>query len=66
MPAFTLSRLAVTVTAVAAALGVGTPAADASVYSSCTQTRCADARSATTTWQAKGYPGTRGWYVPPA
>ena len=58
-------RLAVTLAALAAVFGmtiVAAPAADATVYSSCTMTRCADARSANTTGQSKGYPGTRGWY----
>jgi hypothetical protein len=41
---------------------VATPAASATVYSSCTQSRCSAARSANTTWKSKGYPGTRGWY----
>ncbi|QFZ21285.1 ribonuclease domain-containing protein [Saccharothrix syringae] len=57
-------RLAVTISAVASVLGltvVVTPAADASVYGSCTISRCADARSARTTWSSKGYPSTRGW-----
>ncbi len=50
---------------VASVLGVTTavaPAADAAVYSSCTQTRCTAARSANSTWSSKGYPGSRGWY----
>ncbi len=58
-------RLAVTLAALASVLGVSvavTPAAEAAVHSTCSMTRCADARSANTTWQSKGYPGTRGWY----
>ena len=58
-------RFAVTFTAFASLLGVSvvaTPAADAAVYSSCTQSRCSAARSANSTWAAMGYPGTRGWY----
>lgn len=60
-----MKRFAVTLAALASIFGttlVAAPAADASVYGSCTMTRCADARSAKTTWQSKGYPGTRGWY----
>ncbi|MEU3644860.1 ribonuclease domain-containing protein [Lentzea sp. NPDC034063] len=56
----TLAALAV----VASVLGVTTvvaPAADAAVYSSCTQTRCSAASAANRTWQQKGYPSTRGW-----
>lgn len=58
-------RLAVTLAVLASVFGmtlVATPAAQATVYGSCTMTRCADARSANSTWQSKGYPGTRGWY----
>ncbi|GAA0246870.1 ribonuclease domain-containing protein [Saccharothrix mutabilis subsp. mutabilis] len=58
-------RLLVALSALASVLGVTAvagPAADATVYSSCTMTRCADARSANSTWSAKGYPGSRGWY----
>jgi hypothetical protein len=62
----TLQRTFVgTLMAIAAVLGLSvvvTPAADATVYSSCTMSRCSAARSAETTWEAKGYPGTRGWY----
>ena len=39
-----------------------TPAAEASVFSSCTISRCADARSARSGWQSRGYPTSRGWY----
>lgn len=66
MPAQTLTRaakrFAVTVTAVAATLGFCATSADATVYSSCTMSRCADARSADSTWDSLGYPGSRGWY----
>jgi hypothetical protein len=61
----TFQRFASTLVAVVAMSGlmvVVTPAADATVYSSCTISRCSAARSANTTWQAKSYPGTRGWY----
>lgn len=59
------TRLTVAVTAVASVLGMATvivPAADATVFGSCTISRCADARSANTIWKSKAYPGTRGWY----
>jgi hypothetical protein len=38
------------------------PAAGATVYSTCTQSRCSAARSANSTWASKNYPGSRGWY----
>jgi ribonuclease T1 len=37
--------------------------AQAAVYSSCTMTRCADARTARSGWSGKGFPTTRGWYT---
>ncbi|MCO6003789.1 hypothetical protein NE236_02245 [Actinoallomurus purpureus] len=56
-------RLAVTLAATASLAGVvGITPADASVYGSCTISRCADARSADATWASKGYPTTSGWY----
>lgn len=64
-PIFSLTRLAVVVATLAAVSGVFvavTPAAGAAVHGSCTMSRCADARSANTTWKSRGYPGTRGWY----
>ncbi|GGU24210.1 ribonuclease domain-containing protein [Lentzea flava] len=57
-------RLFAALAVVAAVLGVTTaiaPAADAAVYSSCTQSRCSAARSANSTWASMGYPG-RGWH----
>ncbi|MFJ8579922.1 ribonuclease domain-containing protein [Micromonospora sp. NPDC093277] len=36
--------------------------AHAAVYSSCTMTRCADARTARSGWSGKGFPTSRGWY----
>nr|WP_260407636.1 ribonuclease domain-containing protein [Planomonospora venezuelensis] len=36
--------------------------ASASVYNSCTVSRCSDARSAKAIWAGKGYPTGRGWY----
>lgn len=58
-------RLLAALAIVASVLGVTTavaPAADAAVYSSCTQSRCSAARSADSTWSSKGYPSSRGWY----
>ncbi|MEW2332339.1 ribonuclease domain-containing protein [Micromonospora chersina] len=57
-------------TAMVAAALVGPPAvstrlaepAQAAVYSSCTMTRCADARTARSGWSAKSFPTSRGWY----
>ncbi|WP_434442962.1 ribonuclease domain-containing protein [Lentzea sp. E54] len=57
-----LAALAIVASVFGVTTVVGTPAADAAVYSSCTQTRCSAARSANSTWSAKGYPGSRGWY----
>lgn len=57
-------RLLAALAIVASVLGVTTvvtPAADAAVYSSCTQSRCSAARSANSTWSSLGYPGP-GWY----
>lgn len=39
-----------------------TDSASAAVYSSCTISRCTDARTARSGWAAKGFPTTRGWY----
>ncbi|WFE36001.1 ribonuclease domain-containing protein [Micromonospora sp. WMMD975] len=36
--------------------------ARAAVYSSCTLSRCADARTARSGWSAKSFPTSRGWY----
>ena len=36
--------------------------AEAAVYSSCTLSRCADARTARSGWSAKSFPTSRGWY----
>jgi guanyl-specific ribonuclease Sa len=41
----------------------GIAPAQASVYTTCTISRCADARSADTIWAGKGYPTTAGWYT---
>ena len=57
-------RLFAALALVASVLGVTavvTPAADAAVYNSCTQSRCSAAISANRTWQSLGYPA-KGWY----
>lgn len=36
--------------------------AEAAVYSSCTLSRCTDARTARSGWSAKSFPTSRGWY----
>jgi guanyl-specific ribonuclease Sa len=57
------ARLTVALAATASLSGmVGVNPAGASVFSSCTISRCADARSADATWAGKGYPTTSGWY----
>ncbi|MEV6982839.1 ribonuclease domain-containing protein [Sphaerisporangium sp. NPDC051017] len=43
----------------------GVTPADAAVYSSCTISRCSDARYAASVWSSKGYPTTAGWYTWP-
>ncbi|RGC67638.1 ribonuclease [Micromonospora sp. MW-13] len=65
----TIGLLALLTAMVAAALAgpsVVTPTlaepAQAAVHSSCTMTRCADARTARSGWSAKGFPTSRGWY----
>ncbi|MDN3354446.1 ribonuclease domain-containing protein [Actinomadura sp. DC4] len=61
-PAWT-TRLLVAVVAVTSVFGLSAVVspAQASVYSTCTISRCPDARTANTAWKAKGYPTTRGW-----
>jgi hypothetical protein len=39
-----------------------TSSASAAVYSSCTMSRCADARAARSGWASRGFPTSRGWY----
>ncbi|WP_027346516.1 ribonuclease domain-containing protein [Hamadaea tsunoensis] len=61
-----VARLVVTLVAVLAGLVATTVVAQpaqASVYPTCTVSRCADARTARTGWSAKGYPTTAGWYT---
>jgi ribonuclease len=62
-PAWT-RRLLVAVIALASVFGLAAVVspAQASVYGSCTISRCADARSANSTWASLGYPTSRGWY----
>jgi guanyl-specific ribonuclease Sa len=58
-----LTRLTVALAATASLTGVaGINPASASVYSSCTISRCSDARSADGIWAGKGYPTSSGWY----
>ncbi|MBG0827530.1 ribonuclease N [Planomonospora sp. ID67723] len=49
-------------TGLAAVTPVTVTPADASVFGSCTVSRCSDARSARAIWASKGYPTGRGWY----
>jgi ribonuclease T1 len=52
-----------TVVGFAVAGGVAVaPASEATVYSSCTHSGCAEAYSSNSIWSSKGYPSTRGWY----
>ncbi|GAA2837240.1 ribonuclease domain-containing protein [Nonomuraea rubra] len=56
-------RLAVVLSALTTLVGLaGVAPANAAVYSSCTISRCADARSAKSIWASKGYPTSAGWY----
>ncbi|WP_169949682.1 ribonuclease domain-containing protein [Microbispora sp. H11081] len=56
-------RLAVVIAAVVSLTGLaGAVPAQASVYGSCSISRCADARSAKSIWAGKGYPTSSGWY----
>nr|WP_062342858.1 ribonuclease domain-containing protein [Herbidospora sakaeratensis] len=58
------ARLTLILATLISLLATTAPApAHAAVYSSCTQTRCADARTANTTWKSKNYPTTAGWYA---
>ncbi|WP_194917386.1 ribonuclease domain-containing protein [Catenulispora rubra] len=58
-------RLAVALAATASTLTVtviASPAANATVYNSCTSSGCADAASANSIWSSMNYPSSRGWY----
>jgi ribonuclease len=59
-----ISWLLVAVVAVVSIFGLAAVIrpARASVYGSCSISRCSDARSANSTWASKGYPASRGWY----
>lgn len=57
-------RLAITAAVVGSAAGfavIAAPAANATVYSSCTISGCSAAESANSTWDSMGYPSKRGW-----
>lgn len=56
-------RAAVTLAAASCAMGVtANVPAGATVYDSCTISRCADGRDAASVWAGKGWPSTSGWY----
>jgi ribonuclease T1 len=56
-------RAAVTIVAATSVTGVvATVPAEASVYNSCTMSRCADGRYAASVWAGKGWPSSAGWY----
>ncbi|NDU71549.1 ribonuclease N [Actinomadura sp. DSM 109109] len=59
-------RAAVTLVAAACATGVtATVPAGATVYNSCTVSRCSDGRYAASVWAGKGWPSGSGWYTWP-
>nr|BFE66575.1 ribonuclease domain-containing protein [Dactylosporangium thailandense] len=60
-----LSRLAVAIVLLTGLLVAPATAADASVYSSCTISGCAEARTARSGWASLGFPTTRTWYAWP-
>ncbi|MEU4235517.1 hypothetical protein AB0F17_65600 [Nonomuraea sp. NPDC026600] len=56
-------RLTVVLAAMMSLVGlVGITPASATVYNSCTISRCAAARSTNAIWASKGYPTSAGWY----
>ncbi|MFD1539726.1 ribonuclease domain-containing protein [Nonomuraea guangzhouensis] len=56
-------RLTVVLTALTSLVGlVGITPANATVYNSCTISRCSAARSTNSIWASKGYPTSAGWY----
>jgi guanyl-specific ribonuclease Sa len=56
-------RIAFALTAATAFSGVAAISpAHASVYGSCTISRCSDAKSARSIWSGKGFPTSAGWY----
>ncbi|GAA4263201.1 ribonuclease domain-containing protein [Dactylosporangium darangshiense] len=60
-----LSRLAVAVVLLTGMLVAPATAAHASVFSSCTISGCADARTARSGWSSLGFPTSRNWYAWP-
>ncbi|MEV7004921.1 ribonuclease domain-containing protein [Streptosporangium sp. NPDC051022] len=58
------ARLTVVLVALTSLIGVAgvTTPANASVFASCTISRCSDARSVNAIWAGKGYPTSSGWY----
>ena len=58
---FALAGSALVVPAVVAPTRT-TAAAEATVYSSCTLSRCSAARTARSGWSSLGWPTSRGWY----
>ena len=56
-------RALVTLVAVMCATGVAVNVpASATVYNSCTISRCDDGRSAASEWAGQGWPSSKGWY----
>ncbi|MEV5573591.1 ribonuclease domain-containing protein [Spirillospora sp. NPDC052269] len=58
-------RAVVSVVAAASVTGVvvnNVPAANASVYQTCTMSTCADGSAAASIWASKGWPSSSGWY----
>ncbi|MES9538506.1 ribonuclease domain-containing protein [Spirillospora sp. NPDC049024] len=56
-------RAAATLVAATCATGVtANVPASATVYGSCTISRCSDGRYAASVWAGKGWPATSGWY----
>ncbi|GAA3690172.1 ribonuclease domain-containing protein [Nonomuraea antimicrobica] len=64
-PSWAVRLAAVLAAAISLVALTGVVPADAAVYNSCTISRCADARSARSTWAAKGFPTSAGWYTWP-
>ncbi|SPT51464.1 ribonuclease domain-containing protein [Actinomadura madurae] len=57
------TRAAVTLVAATCATGVVVDVpASATVYDSCTISRCSDGRYAASVWGGKGWPSSAGWY----
>ncbi|WP_026412431.1 ribonuclease domain-containing protein [Actinomadura oligospora] len=61
-------RAVVSVVAAASVTSVAVnvvPSANASVYQTCTMTKCADGSKAASIWASKGWPSNSGWYAWP-